>query len=414
MYKINILSNTWIALALFLTGSACITSCVSMDDATMPVTVSVQVEQPADLTQPTDLSSKTVTMQSPSIGTVTATTDANGIAVFNGIIPDIYNLSTSWTITGEQYAQITGSKENVSGASISGSINSRLISNQGSINLSTNISVNRDIVIGKVFYASSRDNNNRTYLAGKYVELYNQSDDTIDVSGLYIGMTEAESTQAYTLDNIHTAFADSVILLKQLYRIPPTTPYLVKPGGTVVICNSAIDHTINDDMEHDLRDADFEVKDVTGKYQNNPATPAMEMHYQIYNGTSVMNILQSGPAGVVIFRTNEDVGTWKKVYAYGKSSGNQWMLCPVRLIIDGMEALRNGSSGIDVKTKRLFDVIDAGYTYINAASGWNGETVYRKTMKVAPDGHKILMDTNNSSNDFKVSTAIQPRQYDEP
>jgi len=78
-----------------------------------------------------------------------------------------------------------------------------------------------------------------------------------------------------------------------------------------------------------------------------------------------------------------------------------------------MEALRNSSSGIDVKTKRLNDKIDAGYTYINATSGWNGETVYRKTMKRAADGHKILVDTNNSSNDFNVSQSIKPREYDE-
>ena len=188
---------------------------------------------------------------------------------------------------------------------------------------------------------------------------------------------------------------------------------MVKPGGTVVICNSAIDHTTNNRNDHNLVAADFEVKDVTGKYQNNPAVAAMEMVYQIYNGTSVMNLLQSGPAGVVIFRTTADVTAWPKVYAYGKSTGNQWVLCPVRYIIDGVEALRNGSKGVDVKTKRLYDNIDAGYTYINAASGWNGETVYRKTLKRADDGHRILVDTNNSSNDFKTSTTIQPREYDE-
>ena len=55
---------------------------------------------------------------------------------------------------------------------------------------------------------------------------------------------------------------------------------------------------------------------MTGKYQNNPSTPAMEMIYQIYNGTSVMNLVQSGPMGVVIFRTDDDVASWQKVYPY--------------------------------------------------------------------------------------------------
>ena len=91
----------------------------------------------------------------------------------------------------------------------------------------------------------------------------------------------------------------------------------------------------------------------------------------------------------------------------------QWVLCPRRLIIDGMEALKNKTSGIDVSTKRLYDNIDAGYTYINATAGWSGETVYRKILKRSGKGHCILVDTNNSSNDFKVSTKIQPREYDD-
>ena len=389
-----------------------LTGCCNFDDATHEVSVIVQLQQPEDCVSDVSLEGKTVSIING--GQVTSVvTDASGKALFHNIIPDMYDISTSWSISADEYHSATNNQDAVSGAMIAGSVNSCLISGEGTIQLKTNLSANRDIVIGKVYYAGSRDKNNRNYLAGKYIELYNQSDDTIDVSGMYIGLTEAESTIAYTLDNIHTAFADSVVLLKQVYRIPAGSPYMVAPGGTVVICNSAIDHTTNDDYENDLTDADFEVKDVTGKYQNNPSTPAMEMIYQIYNGTSVMNLVQSGPMGVVIFRTDDDVASWQKVYPYGKTAGNQWVLCPVRHILDGMEALRNSSSGIDVKTKRLNDKIDAGYTYINATSGWNGETVYRKTMKRAADGHKILVDTNNSSNDFNVSQSIKPREYDE-
>ena len=389
-----------------------LTGCCNFDDATHEVSVIVQLQQPEDCVYDVSLEGKTVSIING--GQVTSVvTDASGKALFHNIIPDMYDISTSWSISADEYHSATNNQDAVSGAMIAGSVNSCLISGEGTIQLKTNLSVNRDIVIGKVYYAGSRDKNNRNYLAGKYIELYNQSDETIDVSGMYIGLTEAESSIAYTLDNIHTAFADSVVLLKQIYRIPAGSPYMVAPGGTVVICNSAIDHTTNDDYENDLTDADFEVKDVTGKYQNNPSTPAMEMIYQIYNGTSIMNLVQSGPMGVVIFRTDDDVASWQKVYPYGKTAGNQWVLCPVRHILDGMEALRNSSSGIDVKTKRLNDKIDAGYTYINATSGWNGETVYRKTMKRAADGHKILVDTNNSSNDFNVSQSIKPREYDE-
>ena len=83
------------------------------------------------------------------------------------------------------------------------------------------------------------------------------------------------------------------------------------------------------------------------------------------------------------------------------------------MILDAVEVLPNKTTGIDVKTKRLYDDLDAGYTYINAASGRNGEVVYRKTSKKTANGRIILTDTNNSSNDFKVSSTIKPREYDD-
>jgi hypothetical protein len=189
---------------------------------------------------------------------------------------------------------------------------------------------------------------------------------------------------------------------------------MVQPGGTVLLVNSATDHRDNNDMENDLTDADFEAKDNSGKTQNNPNTPALELTYTMYPSISNMNLVQSGPCAVVIFRTDDDVTAWPMTYPYGKTTGNQWLLLPMRHIIDGVEVLRNKNTGIDVNSKRLYPSIDAGYTNIEAISGYTGEVVYRRTAdKRGADGHKILVDTNNSSNDFHVSTTIKPRQYDE-
>lgn len=395
---------------LMLAAMTMLTACADFDDATQPVSVEVQVVRPESFSAETSLEGKTVTM---TVGTqtISQTTDASGLATFTGIVPDVYSLSTSWTLTADEYRAATGTTGVVRSATVSGALAQQMITGGERLSLATNVSVDRDLVIGKVYYASSKDKNKKSYLAGKYIELFNQSDDSIDVSGLYIGLTETESTPAYTLEKISSEFADSVVLLKQVYRIPATEPYWVKPGGTVVICNSAIDHTTNDTLESNLSDADFEVKDVKGRYVNNPNVKAMEVIYNIYTGTSIMNLLQSGPVGVVIFRTDADPTQWTKVYPYGKKSGKQFLLCPVSLVIDGMEALKYKTQGIDVKTKRLVPAIDAGYTNITATSGWNGQVVYRKTQSAA-GSHRILVDTNNSSNDFEVSSKIKPREYE--
>jgi hypothetical protein len=369
---------------------------------------------PKEFTGSSTLAGHEVILQQGSTR-ISATTDDNGVATFKGIIPDVYDISCSWELTEAEYHQATGSKQAVSGCTVSGSQNSLLIKEEQTISLSTQLSVNQDIIISKIYYAGSKDNNNRNYMAGKYIEIYNQSNKEIDVAGFYIGLVEAESTQAYTLDNLHETYADSVVLLKQIFRIPATASHKVAAGGSVLIVNSAIDHTANNtSMENDLSDADFEAKDYSSNpVQNNPATPAMELIYTMYPSISNMNLVQSGPCSVVIFRTDEDPASLPTTYPYGKTSGNQWKLLPKRMILDAVEVLSNKATGIEVETKRLYDDLDAGYTYINSASGRNGEVVYRKTSKKTDEGRLILMDTNNSSNDFQVSLTIKPREYDE-
>ena len=50
---------------------------------------------------------------------------------------------------------------------------------------------------------------------------------------------------------------------------------------------------------------------------------------------------------------------------------------PKKYVIDAVEILKNSSKGIDLATKRLYDDLDAGYTNIEAASGYTGEIMYR-------------------------------------
>ena len=401
-------------LFTILTAMA-LASCIDYSDATGEITARVQLAMPTEFTASADLAGHEIVMLQGG-KRLTANTDAQGVATFTGLVPDVYDISCAWEISGEEYQQLTGDRQVVSGCTVSGSLNSHLISEEQTIQLATNLAINRDIIIGKVYYAASKDNNKRNYMAGKYLELYNQSDREVDVSGLYIALMETESTQAWPLKNLHETYEDSVLAAKQVFRLPATEPFLVQPGGTVLIVNSAADHTDGNDMENDLTGADFEAKDASGNTQNNPRVPALQLVYSMYPTISNMNLVQSGPCSLVIFRTTEDpAADWQLSYASGKTSGNQFLMIPKRVVIDGVEILRktNRDPNVDVGTKRLYTDIDAGYTNIDATSGWTGEVVYRRTSdKRGNDGHAILVDTNNSNNDFTVSTTIKPREYD--
>ena len=207
-----------------------------------------------------------------------------------------------------------------------------------------------------------------------------------------------------------------MVLLKQIFRIPVDADCKVAPGGTVVIANCAIDHTVNASASHNLLTADFDVNDSRAKPQfvNNPDVRDIELAYTYLAALPIMNLVQGGPCSLVIFRTDDNIADWDLTYAYGKTKGNQWKVMPKKYVIDAVEILKNSSKGIDLATKRLYDDLDAGYTNIEAASGYTGEIMYRKTSsRRGKDGHKILQDTNNSTADFKVSTTIAIREYDE-
>ena len=397
----------FILLLSFLT---LLTSCMDFDDATQPISVKVQVQMP-DALKGADVSGHNIIM---NLGgqTISAKTEADGVASFKDIVPDVYDISTSWKMSPYEYVKLTGEKleewEYKYNFSISANKSSQILTKEGEqLTLNAKVSHDQPILISKVYYAGSKDNNNKNYLAGKYIELYNNSDEDYDASGLYIALMESESTIAYTPGQVK-----DTIFAKQVFRIPADKAFVVEPGGSVLIVNSAIDHSGQGPNERNLLSADFEAKDKQGKTTNNPNVPELQLVYSTYSLISQLNMVQSGPCSVIIFSTSEDVLNWPTAYAYGKTKGSLFMKIPTSSVIDGVDILaKKAQTGVDVNTKRLFDYIDAGYTNINATSGYNGEVVYRKIESTATDGRKILKDTNNSQNDFDVTTDINPREY---
>lgn len=396
------------------TLTACLTvlllaSCVDFDGATEAISVKYQVQMPQVFTA-ADVANKTVTITSSS-QTLQATTDANGIATFENIVPDVYDVSVAWKKTPDEYSQITGEMVQNHKYTVAGSKSAELLSEDITtpLTIDMNISVDQSILISKIYSAGSKDSKNKNYLAGRYIELYNNSDETVDIAGLYLGLIETNSTPAYTL-----GLVPDTIFMKQIFRIPTDKSYMVAPGQSIIITNSAIDHTQTamNAFEHNLINADFEAKDQQGKTTNNPDVPALELIYTAYSAISNMNLSQGGPGGIVIFETEENVANWPLAYNYGKTSGNKWMKLPAKYILDGVDVLKNNAqTGVDANLKRLYDYIDAGYANINAANGYNGEVMYRKVQSTTEDGRKILSDTNNSLSDFAISSEIAPREF---
>lgn len=392
-------------------------SCIDYNDATEAISVAIQVTSPEGYPE-ANLQGHQITLSGAH--TFTATTDANGVAHFENIIPDVYNASTSWKVSAAEYAEKTGKPVENKNYTISGNLTATKFAttDETPVAMGTVITQDQSILIGKVYYQGCKDDNNKNYIYADYLELYNNSDEDIDVAGLYVALLESAvgaGSPHYPIEYITTQ--DSVIA-KQVFRIPADNPFMVKPGGTVLLVNSAVDHTKKGaSTQPNLLDADFEAKDKNNnKHENNPAVPEL---IQIFSTTTItyMNLMNGGPCGVIIFETDEDVAVdWMNnylTYKYGYSSGVQYMKIPTRFIVDAVDVLKyNGETGVDTNTKRLFDYLDAGFAYTEAKTGYDGRLVRRKVASVTEDGRKILQDTNNSANDFDATDNLTQRIYE--
>lgn len=205
-------------------------------------------------------------------------------------------------------------------------------------------------------------------------------------------------------------------MLKQVFQLP-TEETILQPGKSILVCNSAINHTALAAVGqgHDLSGADYEVKTTNSKYTHNADVPALTMAYSFNAAADFMNLSYAGPAGVVLLKNDAKAIDFENpIYARGKTTGSQYVIANLYYSVDAVDILSNNkNTGIDATTKRLNDTNDAGYTSTATGGTYNGETVYRKTAFITPDGRKVLYDTNNSSVDFQSSSTIQPRAYDD-
>ncbi len=398
--KISLVFNLFLVALLGI----CFQSCSEDEAGTQAVTLKVNLKMPESFIN--DFT-KELSVNLIKNGNVISTvkTGEGNVALFENVIPDVYDLSVSGELTSEEYSGVTGETVQNEKYVLSGSLLNVVVANGSVVDINMTVSRKQSLVISKIYYAGSKDLNNKNYLAGKYIEFYNNGDEEINIAGTYFGLIESDASPAYMIGT-----TPEYIYLKQIFRFPNTGKTKLQPGESVLVVNSATKHTEAATREADLSNADFEVKDP--KNNNNPEIPAIEMVYTAFAAIPSMNLVQSGPCSVVLFETDENVDSWEKVYKQGASKGNRYVKTPVKYITEGVECLKYKTEGVDVGTKRLYDYVDAGYTNIEATTGYNGQVVCRKKSADSSSAIVKLVDTNNSSNDFKLSDKILPGQFE--
>ena len=269
------------------------------------------------------------------------------------------------------------------------------------------------LVIGKVFYAGSTRLNGATpknYLCHLYIELYNNSAETIDVAGTYVAManTDAAANAWAATDMVDDKAGMAVF--KQVFQIPAGSPVLMEPGKSLVITNCAIDHSEIAEGKVDLSNAEFELKSTNNAFNfHSEAVPAMTIAYSANASQDYINFVNPGPDGIALFKADTDIANCAKTYLKGKDTGNEYLIIPMANSIDAVDIVKQKTPSAD--DKRFTDAYDAGFTCTADPNVFNCQAVARKV--VSNDGsRKVLQDTNNSSDDFESLWNVQPRVYD--
>jgi len=384
-------------------------ACSTETELTTVSKVIVSVQMPVEIKDTVVFKNKTVTLRSQRL-TYTAKSNDQGVAVFENIVPDIYNVYTSWDLTPEEYVAMADSMVESKKALISGILSQVKIFAEDSIILNTLLSEKQSLLISKIYAWGTKDNNNARYEADSYIEIFNNSDEIQYLDSIYLALLEGDSPMAFP-----ASLFTSTLHARQIYQFPGTgKQYPLEPGKSVVICNSARNHTTGASTSIDLQKAEFEFKG--NKYPNNDAAIALTQIFTSYLAIKEINLQPAGNNSICIFKTDSIVKNFMLDYPPGKTSGTQFMRFYSKDVFDGVEVLKFRTTGIDINTKRIQKFIDAGYTNISNGSGLNHESVERKidVQRSANAGRIYLKDTNNSQEDFVIVADPTPKKYDKP
>ena len=268
-----------------------------------------------------------------------------------------------------------------------------------------------DFVIEEIFYTGTETPEGMPYYGDQYMKITNNSDRTLYADGLVIFKSAFMTVEKYdyTPDIMSDYFSvDSGLILPG-----SGTDYPVAPGASVVIADTAIDHTEFNSLSLDLSGATFEYfNTLDDEDMDNPDVPNVTTLFaddfwtwhnrgfytyaigRLGEGVTAESFASDYAYTVEYEMVVPDYGTFPMSDDYWKVP-NSWIIDAVNLSIEESFAW--------IVTSPL---LDAGWTYCGKIDGdvtRFGKSVRRKS--VSTTSSPYYMDTNDSTADFIPETA---------
>ena len=268
----------------------------------------------------------------------------------------------------------------------------------------------------------TKNNAGRSVNYPKYWEIYNNTDNTLYLDGLCIAQAHGNSTsknpcELYTKYQNEATYASRIARLDGTHGVTQNIP--LEAGKSIVIAWNAHNFIVPEDTEGaqdkctmnvDLSGADYEIESTAyfwNKYGDNTNVPNLKA---VYDCMPTAGFLQMGQAVFIFFATEDEIDGWETgtdatSYTIASQQNLPAKRVPNSIVIDAVETVTTGAA----QQKRIPDALDAK----GIESLWNMGYIFdRKVQYVAADGRKVLLDTNNSSNDFVAVGSSDPENYD--
>lgn len=331
------------------------------------------------------------------------TSDADGNVNWNNIVPGVYTVSVSRTLSLDEAEQLTGNRTEIF---LNGSISPLKITPETT---STSLQLKGSAAGGFVFKEYYYTGSPNAYFYDLFMEIYNNSTDTLYADSICMGNTKTNG-----LGGTVQGFRDSTeaVYLAHTWMVPGNgKTYPIAPGKSFIIAMDGINHKTeplgnpNSPVNLGAGIADFETY---YPYTNRDADAAdVPNLIHVYASTTAGFDWLPGVFGhgIIIFKHPDPVNL--PTYTEPNTSATtRYMRIPIANILDGIDCVANTTVTPD--KKRLPVAVDAGMGTVGAT--YNSKSLRRK-IKTQIDGRRILVDTNNSTTDFEINNTPTPKSW---
>lgn len=261
------------------------------------------------------------------------------------------------------------------------------------------------LIIKEVYYVGCRGRLSEPYSEDQYVILCNNSDETVYLDGVCIGMVDPINS----IDSPWVKYTEMerIPINNMTWQFPGNgQDYPLLPGEETIIATNAVDHT-GEEYHHansiDLSKADWGFWDVSLSEQAiSPGVTPMKLilktssewkySFSVVGPTLILFKIQGSTEAYINNPKN------REPRPQASNTNKRYLMIPTEWIMDCIDCVENAKQA---SYKRVPNKLNHQATYIPDGA-YSGKSLLRKKITNA-SGHAIYQDTNNSAQDMEVS-----------